>query len=179
MRIRHYGILGNNCRKRDIQAARAIFERRGHALELQPRSDADKSMSCPSCGKVGISPGGLYRHRGPSTPDRRPTNAPRFLMNSPLALISTAVNNHAFRQNSLWMRSGCPVHASSAQVWLPILLLGRSTRRAQKGQPQLLGAPYNLFLQRYSCRDEPQSKALLAAICTPLPSFQGTFPRPS
>ena len=39
---------------RDIQAARAIFKRRGRALELQPRSVADKSMSCPSCGKVGI-----------------------------------------------------------------------------------------------------------------------------
>ncbi len=54
VRIRHYGILGNNRRKRDIQAARAIFKRRGCALELQPRSVADKSISCPSCGKVGI-----------------------------------------------------------------------------------------------------------------------------
>jgi Putative transposase len=32
LRIRHYGILCNNRRKRDVQAARAIFERRGHAL---------------------------------------------------------------------------------------------------------------------------------------------------
>ena len=54
VRIRHYGILGNNRRKRDIQAARAIFKRRGRALELQPRSVADKSIHCPSCGKVGI-----------------------------------------------------------------------------------------------------------------------------
>src|SRR6476661_11263556 len=54
VRIRHYGILGNNRRKRDIEAARAIFERRGRAVELQPRSVADKSISCPSCGKVGI-----------------------------------------------------------------------------------------------------------------------------
>ena len=54
VRIRHYGILGNNRRKRDIQAARAIFKHRGCALELQPRSVADKSISCPSCGKVGI-----------------------------------------------------------------------------------------------------------------------------
>jgi Putative transposase/Transposase zinc-binding domain len=54
VRIRHYGILGNNRRKRDIQAARAIFERRGHAVELQVQSVADKSMCCPSCGKAGL-----------------------------------------------------------------------------------------------------------------------------
>jgi hypothetical protein len=54
VRIRHYGILGNNRRKRDIQAARAIFEHRGHALELQAQSVADKSMYCPSCGKAGL-----------------------------------------------------------------------------------------------------------------------------
>ena len=40
VRIRHYGILGNNCRKRAIEAARAIFKRRGHAVELQPQSVA-------------------------------------------------------------------------------------------------------------------------------------------
>src|ERR1700676_2544975 len=42
VRIRHYGILGNNRRKRDIEAARAIFKRRGCAVELQPQSVADK-----------------------------------------------------------------------------------------------------------------------------------------
>ena len=46
VRIRHYGILGNNRRKRDIEAARAIFERRGRAMELQPQSVAD-----PPCGE--------------------------------------------------------------------------------------------------------------------------------
>jgi hypothetical protein len=54
VRIRYYGILGNNRRKRDIQAARAIFERRGRAVELQAQIIADKSMSCPLCGKAGI-----------------------------------------------------------------------------------------------------------------------------
>ena len=54
VRIRHYGILGNNCRKRAIEAARAIFKRRGHAVELQPQSVTDKSTCCPSCGKAGI-----------------------------------------------------------------------------------------------------------------------------
>ena len=37
VRIRHYGILGNNRRRRDIEAARAIFKRRGGAVELQPK----------------------------------------------------------------------------------------------------------------------------------------------
>jgi putative transposase/transposase-like zinc-binding protein len=54
VRIRHYGILGNNRRKRDIEAARAIFKCSGCAVELQPRSVADKPMCCPSCGKAGI-----------------------------------------------------------------------------------------------------------------------------
>src|SRR6201987_5384038 len=54
VRIRHYGILGNNRRKRDIEAARAIFKRSGCAVELQPQSVADKSASCPLCGKAGI-----------------------------------------------------------------------------------------------------------------------------
>src|SRR6266403_2349610 len=57
VRIRHYGILANNRRKRDIEAARAIFISRGRAVELQPRSGADPplgAMCCPSCGKVGM-----------------------------------------------------------------------------------------------------------------------------
>src|ERR1700751_3491056 len=57
VRIRHYGILGNNRRKRDIEAARAIFKRRRRAMELQPQSVADPpcgARCCPSCGKAGI-----------------------------------------------------------------------------------------------------------------------------
>jgi putative transposase/transposase-like zinc-binding protein len=54
VRIRHYGILGNNRRKRAIEAARTIFQRRGRAVELQPHSLADKSTCCPLCGKAGI-----------------------------------------------------------------------------------------------------------------------------
>jgi hypothetical protein len=41
VRIRHYGIVGNDRRKRDIEAARAIFKRRRRAMELQPQSVAD------------------------------------------------------------------------------------------------------------------------------------------
>ena len=40
VRIRHYGILGNNRRKRDIEAARAIFKRRG------PRAGASAAKRC-------------------------------------------------------------------------------------------------------------------------------------
>jgi hypothetical protein len=54
VRIRHYGILGDNRRKRDIEAARAIFKRRGPAPVLPPQSTADKPMCCPLCGKAGI-----------------------------------------------------------------------------------------------------------------------------
>jgi len=51
VRIRHYGILGNNRRKRAIEAARAIFIFRGRAVELQPRSGADPPF------------GGMFVHR--------------------------------------------------------------------------------------------------------------------
>ena len=54
VRIRHYGILGNNRRKRDIKAARAIFNRRGRALEHEPQNVAQTPMCCPSCAKAGI-----------------------------------------------------------------------------------------------------------------------------
>jgi hypothetical protein len=54
VRIRHYGILGNNRRKCSIDAARAILRRRGGDPELQPRSVVDKPMYCPVCGKSGI-----------------------------------------------------------------------------------------------------------------------------
>jgi len=57
VRIRHYGILANNRRKRDIEAARAILMSRGRAVELQSHSVADRpcnGMCCPLCGKTGI-----------------------------------------------------------------------------------------------------------------------------
>src|ERR1700741_3126396 len=57
VRIRHYGILGNNRRKRDIEAARAICKSSGCALELQPRRGADPpcgARCCPSFAKAGI-----------------------------------------------------------------------------------------------------------------------------
>jgi len=54
VRIRHYGILGNNRRKRAIEAARTIFKSRGRAVELQPQSLAEKPICCPLCGKAGI-----------------------------------------------------------------------------------------------------------------------------
>ena len=57
VRIRHYGILGNNRRRRDIEAARVIFKRRGCAMELQPQGVLDPPCGgtcCPLCGKAGI-----------------------------------------------------------------------------------------------------------------------------
>src|ERR1700721_2911993 len=57
VRIRHYGILGNNRRRRDIEAVRAIFKRRGCAVELQPQSIVDAPCGrtcCPLCGKAAI-----------------------------------------------------------------------------------------------------------------------------
>ena len=54
VRIRHYGILGNNRRKRAIEAARAIFKCRGRTLVLHPQGVVEKPICCPLCGKAGI-----------------------------------------------------------------------------------------------------------------------------
>ena len=57
VRIRHYGILANNRRKRDIEVARAILISRGRALEPEPHGVAGppcSGMCCPLCGKAGI-----------------------------------------------------------------------------------------------------------------------------
>jgi hypothetical protein len=57
LRIRHYEILGNNRRKPDIEAARAIFKRCGCVVELQPQRVVDPpggATCCPFCGKAGI-----------------------------------------------------------------------------------------------------------------------------
>jgi hypothetical protein len=72
VRIRHYGILGNNRRKRAIELARAILKRRRRALVLQPQSVVQKPMCCPLCGKAGIrlvaftDAAGLLHMIGPS-----------------------------------------------------------------------------------------------------------------
>ena len=55
--IRHYGILGNNRRKRAIEAARSILKHSRRNVDLQMQSVADPpggAMCCPSCGKAGI-----------------------------------------------------------------------------------------------------------------------------
>jgi len=54
VRIRHYGILGNNRRKRAIEAARKILNCRGRTVVLQPQNVTEKPMCCPVCGKAGI-----------------------------------------------------------------------------------------------------------------------------
>ena len=52
VRIRHYGILANNRRRRDIRAARAILVRSGRELHVElPK---DEGPRCPKCGKAGL-----------------------------------------------------------------------------------------------------------------------------
>jgi hypothetical protein len=55
VRIRHYGILGNNRRQRDIPKVRALLQRRGRQpanATASPR--LRESMSCPHCGQSGL-----------------------------------------------------------------------------------------------------------------------------
>jgi hypothetical protein len=78
-------------------AARAIFKRRGHAVELQPQSVADKSTSCPLCGKAGIrlvaftDPAGVGSVMGlPGLRRGPPVQAPRQLETYP-SVSATAI----------------------------------------------------------------------------------------
>jgi hypothetical protein len=49
VRIRHYGILGNNRRQRDIPRARALLDRR-----QGPAAKLPQPMLCPQCGQSGL-----------------------------------------------------------------------------------------------------------------------------
>jgi hypothetical protein len=55
VRIRHYGILGNNRRQRDIARARALLERRRQKAAPQlPKLKPLEPMPCPHCGRSGL-----------------------------------------------------------------------------------------------------------------------------
>jgi hypothetical protein len=54
VRIRHYGILSNNRRQRDIPRARALLERRQSSAPRLPEAKAPEPMACPHCGRSGL-----------------------------------------------------------------------------------------------------------------------------
>jgi hypothetical protein len=99
--VSHYGILGNNRRKRDIEAARAIFQvqrlRRGASVPQRRRSTLQWNV-LSVVRKNRNSSGGLYRCRRHSAHDRRRTNAMRFLMKVLMLRPAPRLMN-AFRQN--------------------------------------------------------------------------------
>ena len=103
------------------------------------RRGASASERCGSalwCNVLSIvrksrnSSGGLYRCRRRSAHDRRLANAMRFLMKILRARQASRLI-HAFRQNPLWIRSGCAaVFVSPAKPGLGHLADWRSTNRA-------------------------------------------------
>jgi len=54
VRIRHYGILGNNRRQRDIPRARALLVRRQSWSPKLPKPAPLQPMLCPHCGQDGL-----------------------------------------------------------------------------------------------------------------------------
>ena len=56
VRIRHYGILGNNRRQRDIARARQILARRRRHPPVPPQPPVARAepMRCPHCGRDGL-----------------------------------------------------------------------------------------------------------------------------
>jgi hypothetical protein len=54
VRIRHYGILANNRRRRDIPRARALLDRRKKSPAKLPKPAPLQPMLCPHCGQSGL-----------------------------------------------------------------------------------------------------------------------------
>ncbi len=54
VRLRHYGILGNNRRKTDIAAARQILQQRGLDVTIEQDPLRNEPMRCPRCGEAGL-----------------------------------------------------------------------------------------------------------------------------
>ncbi len=54
VRIRHYGILGNNRRQRDIAKVRLILQRRPRLVPTPPPSIPKEPVRCPHCGLPGL-----------------------------------------------------------------------------------------------------------------------------
>ncbi|RPJ00625.1 MAG: IS91 family transposase, partial [Chloroflexi bacterium] len=54
VRIRHYGILGNNRRQRDIPRARALLVRHQSRSPKLPKPTPLQPMLCPHCGQDGL-----------------------------------------------------------------------------------------------------------------------------
>ena len=53
VRIRHYGILANNRRQRDIPRARALLERRRKSAPKPAQPAPLEPMLCPHCDRSG------------------------------------------------------------------------------------------------------------------------------
>ncbi len=64
VRIRHYGILANNRRQRDIPRARALLERPGKSAPKPAQSAPLEPMLCPQCGRSGLRWIGFIDARG-------------------------------------------------------------------------------------------------------------------
>src|SRR5512133_1000082 len=64
VRIRHYGILGNNRRQRDIPRARALLQRHQNSAPQRPKLTPPEPMVCPHCGRSGLLWIGFIDARG-------------------------------------------------------------------------------------------------------------------
>jgi hypothetical protein len=64
VRIRHYGILANNRRQRDVPRARAILQRRHRPGLPLPEPPPLEPMICPHCGKSGLRWAGFIDAKG-------------------------------------------------------------------------------------------------------------------
>ena len=75
VRIRHFGLLANNRRERDVQRASLVLARMGRRAAPVPMPKPPPPMLCPHCGQAGLQWIGYVDARGQT---HFKTNVPRF-----------------------------------------------------------------------------------------------------
>ncbi len=94
-KIRHYGLLGNNRRKRMLPLAReALKESRWHVAiapaEAAPVRPVEEDLACPRCGAAELQCIGRLDAQGRFTPLAEGARRARIQLGEPLAIGDTS-----------------------------------------------------------------------------------------
>ena len=158
VRIRHYGILGSNRRKRDIQAAARSSSVADTPWSFRPKAMRTNRCVVPPAEKPGIcllaftDTAGLLHLIGVGP------NAMRLLMNSPCG-----THQHRSRHScvptklsldALGLSGSSRPRRRSGSPSSRVILVAR----AKRTHLSLLGAPYNLFLKATPAATNPSRK---------------------
>ena len=82
-KIRHYGLLRNNRRAKDVPVARAALEHSPWRQELSPSPPMSESAACPHCGGEDLICVGRLESNGRFLPLQRGARRLRLLAGEP------------------------------------------------------------------------------------------------